>query len=96
MRSKSAYFTILAHPNQQRHARLGVIVAKKVIRLSVRRNLIRRWVKESFRVNQAQIAGLDVVVLVRCALPHPATSKNFYGCLQRQWVELVEQWQKGR
>ncbi len=84
---------MLARPNGRDVGRLGVIVAKRVIRLSVRRNAIRRLIRESFRINQCQLTGLDVIVLVRCVLPGKPNA-FFLDCLLRQWHDLVAQWQK--
>ncbi len=93
MRARSAYFTMLARPNERECARLGVIVAKRMIRRSVGRNAIRRLIRESFRINQCRLTGLDVVVLVRCVLPKEPNTV-FLDCLVQQWQDLVAQWQK--
>ena len=93
IRARSAHFTMLARPNERDGARLGVIVAKRIIRRSVRRNAIRRLIRESFRINQCQLTGLDVIVLVRCVLPS-AHNTFFLDCLVQQWQDLIAQWQK--
>ena len=58
-------FLLLAHQNKLKHARLGMIVAKKHIRLSVCRNRIKRVIRSSFRLNQQNLAALDIIFLVR-------------------------------
>ena len=90
LRARSAYFTALARPHDRGYARIGVIVAKRIIRKAVRRNKIRRLIRESFRLNQALLANLDIVVLVRCILPK---ERNifFNKCLQEQWESLAAQ-----
>ncbi len=80
---------MLARPNHLKVARLGLIVAKRINRRAVTRNHIRRLIRESFREHQALLAGLDIVVLVRCVLPR-GENEVFFGCLKRQWRELVE------
>lgn len=47
------------------HARLGVVVAKRNVRLAVARNRLKRFVRESFRLLQANLRGLDVVVVIK-------------------------------
>lgn len=91
LRSRSVYFTALALPRERESARLGVVVAKKVIRKAVRRNWIRRIIRESFRLNQTLLEHLDIVVLVRCVLPKEKTSLFFNNCLQEQWESLAAQ-----
>ncbi len=46
-------------------ARLGIVVAKKNVRLAVARNRLKRIVRESFRQQQDSLQGLDVVVIIK-------------------------------
>lgn len=41
------------------------MVAKRYVRLAVERNKLKRAIRESFRHQQLQLAGLDVVVVVK-------------------------------
>lgn len=45
-------------------ARLGLVIPKRAVRQAVRRNRIRRWVRETFRLNQHLLPSCDVVVRV--------------------------------
>ena len=56
---------ILAKPNRLSHPRLGLVIAKKNVRLANRRNRVKRIIRESFRLNQATIPALDIVILAR-------------------------------
>ena len=56
-------FLILARKNDLTHSRLGMIINKRTTPTSVKRNLIKRIVREAFR--HAQLGGLDTVVLAR-------------------------------
>ena len=56
-------FLILARKNDFTYSRLGMIINKRTIPTSVKRNLIKRIVREAFR--HAQLGGLDTVVLAR-------------------------------
>ena len=60
----SGAFLILATPGATQSSRLGVVVAKKHIRLAVRRNRIKRLVREQFRHHPFDEA-IDLVVLAR-------------------------------
>jgi ribonuclease P protein component len=59
------YLLALYKPNDKTFGRLGVIVGKRVAKLAVTRNRIKRVVRESFRANQAQLQGFDIVVIAR-------------------------------
>ncbi|RLA41359.1 MAG: ribonuclease P protein component [Gammaproteobacteria bacterium] len=59
---------MLARPNGLNEARLGLIVAKKNVRLAVKRNRIKRVVRNSFRLNQQTLETLDIVFLARRGL----------------------------
>jgi len=56
---------LLAAPNGLDYARLGLIVPKKIIATAVGRNRVKRLIRESFRLNQTQLAGLDVVARIK-------------------------------
>lgn len=58
-------FLLLCRPNELPHPRLGIVVAKKHVRLAVQRNRIKRLIRDSFRLNQHQLAGIDIIVLAR-------------------------------
>ena len=59
------YFRLLARPNGVGHARLGMIVSRRVDRRAVVRNRIKRAVRESFRKRRASLAGWDFVILAK-------------------------------
>jgi ribonuclease P protein component len=46
-------------------ARLGMVVAKRNVRLAVDRNKLKRLIRELFRQQHQQMQGLDVVVVVK-------------------------------
>jgi ribonuclease P protein component len=54
----------LYRPNSAATARLGVVIAKKHVRSAVNRNLVRRIVRESFRLIRAHLPKMDIVVRV--------------------------------
>lgn len=70
------FLTILYHPNESNIARLGVIIAKRYVKLAVLRNCIRRNMRESFRLHQHNLCGLDIVVVFHAACPKPV-ARNF-------------------
>ncbi len=59
------HFGMTAHPNTAGQARLGLAVASKPFGGSVPRNRIRRLVRESFRLHQHELPGVDMVISAR-------------------------------
>ena len=60
----NSLFLILIHKNSKSHARLGLVISKKVDKRAVVRNRIKRLVRESFR-NYEFSQNCDFVVLAR-------------------------------
>lgn len=68
LKASSRHLLLLASNNQQGHARIGFVLAKKQLKLAVDRNRVKRIVRESFRHKYAQLDHIDVVVLARPGL----------------------------
>ncbi len=66
-KATSRNFTLLACVNSLDYPRLGLIVAKKNVRLAVDRNRIKRLIRESFRQHNQHLPKIDLVILVRRA-----------------------------
>lgn len=45
--------------------RLGLVIAKKNVRLAVKRNRLKRLIRESFRHKQHHLPAIDAIVLAR-------------------------------
>lgn len=63
-KAQQSHLMALAVPSQQA-ARLGLVVAKRKVRLAHNRNRIKRAVRESFRHEALRLPALDVVVLAK-------------------------------
>ncbi|MCX2890425.1 ribonuclease P protein component [Pseudomonas sp. LB-090624] len=59
---------ILARENGLDHPRLGLVIGKKSVKLAVQRNRLKRLMRDSFRLNQHMLAGLDIVIVARKGL----------------------------
>jgi len=87
VKSGDRYFTLLAIKNDLGHPRLGLAIAKKNIKKAVHRNLIKRTIREHFRL-QKSLGGMDIVVLAhRDAIGVP--SGYLRKSLARHWQKLV-------
>lgn len=73
---------LLARNNDLDHPRLGLVIGKKSVKLSVERNRLKRQIRETFRQSQDNLTGWDIVVVARKGL----------GDLEN--VELAQQFNK--
>lgn len=64
-KSGSEFFTILSRDNTEDQPRLGVVVAKRRAKRSVDRNIIKRIIRESFRLNKAILPTKDFIVILK-------------------------------
>ena len=64
-RISAKYLAVHYQPNVAGHCRLGLVVGKKVAKLAVHRNYMRRVLREFFRVQQQSINQVDLVVRVQ-------------------------------
>lgn len=65
LRLKTSGLVFLIRKNNLDHPRLGFALAKKQVRRAHDRNLIKRVVRESFRLNQNQLNSIDIVVVAQ-------------------------------
>lgn len=64
-RAGTAELFLLAAPTEAPNARLGFIVARKHVRRAVKRNMLKRIVRENFRTLDADYPPLDIIVMAR-------------------------------
>ena len=64
-KSSSEFFTILSRENTEAQPRLGIVVAKRRAKRSVDRNMIKRIIRESFRLNKAILPANDFIVILK-------------------------------
>jgi ribonuclease P protein component len=88
VKSSDQYFTLLAIKNDLDHPRLGLAIAKKNIRKAVHRNMIKRAVRENFRIQQQRLGNIDIVVLARREAVD-ASLELLRKSLAKHWLKLV-------
>jgi ribonuclease P protein component len=64
-RISARYLAVHYQPNNTGHARLGLVVGKKIAKRAVDRNYMRRVLREFFRIQQHEINHVDLVVRVQ-------------------------------
>jgi ribonuclease P protein component len=88
VKSSDTYFTLLAIKNDFDHPRLGLAIAKKNIKKAVHRNVIKRAVRENFRIQQQSLGNIDIVVLARREAVD-APLELLRKSLEKHWLRLV-------
>jgi ribonuclease P protein component len=81
--------TVFANRNNLTYARLGLSIAKKQIPRAVDRNRIKRIIRESFRLKQAEFNNLDIIVTVYSTLLQPG-HVGIKSCLDVLWSKLCK------
>ena len=76
----------LASSNQLNTPRLGLVVAKKNVKLAVERNRIKRIIRESFR--QHSLQSIDIVVMPRKSITE-LTNSELHTLINKQWQRLA-------
>lgn len=64
-RRAGKHFVAVVLPVEGGLARLGLAIAKRQVRRSSRRNLLKRLVRENFRCRREQLTGIDLVLFAR-------------------------------
>jgi ribonuclease P protein component len=95
LRTSHQHFLFLARQNELDRPRLGLVIAKKNIRLAVNRNRMKRLIRETFRAKQQQLAGIDVIVLARKGMSD-ITNAVLIEQLNKQWQGLTRKLQKAK
>ena len=88
VRMASGPFRLAARSNGTGFARLGLVVAKRVVRHSVDRNRVKRSIRETFRLAMNDLPAVDVVV--RLAAPMPDIRETLpHEALNVLWQRLA-------
>ncbi len=80
-------FSVRFRANELGHPRLGLAISKRVSKLAVERNRIKRLVRESFRRARLELPPIDLMVMARdqaAGLPGPELLSE----LQALWKKL--------
>ena len=83
-RHGDAFFQIYCAVNDAGVARLGMAVGTRAIGNAVRRNRLRRLIRESFRMHRQELPALDVFVTARPAA-RAAGNAEIFASLAALW-----------
>ncbi len=87
------HVAVLSRKNNLNHARIGISISRRYIRNAVDRNYIKRIARETFRLRQEQLIGLDIVIVAYKGAEHidrPKLRKE----LDDLWAKLISQHKK--
>ena len=87
-RASHRHLLLLGRLNGLDHHRLGLVIAKKNVRLAVQRNRIKRIAREFFRILPKTDAPMDVLLLARRNMDQ-LDNAELSSILQHQWQRLV-------
>ena len=85
----NTYFGVYAARNTVDHARVGLVVSKKVSKKAVVRNIIKRQVRETFRQQQASFGSVDFVIVAKAPLAELAAGMIPVN-LQPLWSKAIK------
>jgi len=89
-RFSDALFSVLVRPNGGSCARLGLSIAAKIVGNAVRRNRIKRLIRESFRHHQHDLPAVDIVVNARAGARN-ADNAAIRRSLEKHWHSVSKQ-----
>jgi ribonuclease P protein component len=87
-RASHQHLLLLAKCNDRSVHRLGLVIAKKNVRLAVQRNRVKRVAREFFRALPVREPTLDVVLLARRGIGD-LDNAELSSILLQQWQKLV-------
>jgi ribonuclease P protein component len=94
-RASHPHLLLLAKINDGPGHRLGLVIAKKNVRLASHRNRIKRVARELFRTLPSSDPPMDVVLLARPGIGQ-LDNAELSSILLQQWQKLVRQAAKTR
>jgi len=84
----SCLLSIRYKKNNHLHGRIGLIVGKRSAKKAVSRNKIKRVIRESFRLHQNKLSGMDIVVIARKQCDKLSKQK-LRESIDQLWKELL-------
>ena len=83
-RIAAPYLVMRYKPNELNRPRLGLIVAKKTAKLAVKRNYMRRVLRELFRLNQHDLPAIDLVIQVQKTF-----ERSQFNLIKQEFAQLM-------
>lgn len=90
--SRHFTFNVLAQDEINQHGVLGATVSKKVSKLAVDRNRIKRQIREFYRLRQHDINNADLVITAKPSCNNASDAER-YASLDELWTKVLK-WQR--
>lgn len=87
-RSADRCFTVLFCHNKRDQPRLGLAIAKRLVRRATARNRLKRLVRESFRAAAPNLPPVDIVVLAGPAAAN-VDNATIFASLEQHWQRVA-------
>nr|WP_246237862.1 ribonuclease P protein component [Caldichromatium japonicum] len=82
-------FVVIFRANGLGHARLGLAISRKCARRAVKRNRLKRLVRESFRRARCGLPAVDIVVLCGKGTAE-ASNRRLFADLEQAWNQIMK------
>lgn len=93
LKVKAGQLLLLVKPNALPYPRLGLAIAKKQVKLAIKRNRVKRIARESFRQHSDSLPCVDMVLLV-CKRIDELDNKELHQCLRDLWQQLIKRFRR--
>jgi ribonuclease P protein component len=80
--------SVFIKPNSLEYPRLAMVIARKNVGSAVKRNRLKRLIRESFRLNQDKIKGNDIIIFGYRGI-EILTNSELRQCLIKNWQKSV-------
>ena len=87
LRNSDQAFTVLVRHNNLGYPRLGLAVSKKCSPKAVKRQRIKRLIRESFRTWQFRLPVADIVVICRPVV-NTMNNQQIFNSLEKHWQKI--------
>jgi ribonuclease P protein component len=84
--TQGRFWQLVATPSRESKPRLGLAISKKVYKQAVDRNLRKRLARETFRLQQAQLSNLDMILMAKKS--HNVTNKSLVADLSNLFSKV--------
>lgn len=91
-RARTDVLLVMALPNEVGHARLGMVITKRLLARAVDRNRVRRCIRETFRLLLPELPACDFVVRLISRPQAGAEARELGRALQRAGQRAMAKW----